>query len=505
MRMLALAQARQDLDGVRKVGYSDNGVGSERRTVFICAMLPEAMEDRLCSEGCEVVRISASPGSVDDAEQTLNVIRRVARSGGFEDSLADIWLLADGYHFGAVFQQGMKTGSTKLMIMDDNGENSEYDCNAILNQNLHASADMYVSRAPSTNLLLGTDYVLLRREFKKWIVTSNRCDDTGRNVLVTMGGVDSGNITLRCLDALDALSEDINVKVIVGSTNPNRGIIEGRLRSFRHQSAIMSSSCNIAQIMWQTDVAITAAGSTCWELAFMGVPMLEIAIADNQRSVGTSLAERGVAIDLGWYEAISAADIAMQLAMLLPDTAKRKTMSRKGRLLVDGLGGDRLAAFIDGRHLVLRRVEEADCDLLLRWANDEEARRQSRSQRPISREEHVAWFGRKFRDSNCRFYIGVDVHGLPLGCIRFDIKKGVAEISLNVDAGARNRGIGSRMIRLAALRLLRESDIETILAKIKKENSASIGAFRKAGFIEQGIVNIEGCQVCVMTVRREAV
>jgi spore coat polysaccharide biosynthesis predicted glycosyltransferase SpsG len=34
------------------------------------------------------------------------------------------------------------------------------------------------------------------------------------------------------------------------------------------------------------DVAVSAGGSTCWELAFMGAPGLIITVAENQEGMG---------------------------------------------------------------------------------------------------------------------------------------------------------------------------------------------------------------------------
>ena len=59
------------------------------------------------------------------------------------------------------------------------------------------------------------------------------------------------------------------------------------------------------QLMAWADLAVSAAGTTCWELAFMGLPMLLVVLADNQRPNATCLDELGVAGNLGWHGELS--------------------------------------------------------------------------------------------------------------------------------------------------------------------------------------------------------
>jgi spore coat polysaccharide biosynthesis predicted glycosyltransferase SpsG len=95
-------------------------------------------------------------------------------------------------------------------------------------------------------------------------------------------------------------------------------------------------------MMRWADVAISAGGSTCWELAFMGLPSLVIVVADNQRGIAAGLAEEGAAVSLGWHADLAPPDIARSVRSLADDAAARRRMTARGRRLVDGCGGDRL-------------------------------------------------------------------------------------------------------------------------------------------------------------------
>ena len=81
---------------------------------------------------------------------------------------------------------------------------------------------------------------------------------------------------------------DLEVHLIVGPANPR---FEA-LRQIREQLGIACELVvdppNMASEMIRSDLAVTAAGSTCWELAVLGVPaLLVIVTAENQARFGS--------------------------------------------------------------------------------------------------------------------------------------------------------------------------------------------------------------------------
>ena len=92
------------------------------------------------------------------------------------------------------------------------------------------------------------------------------------------------------------------------------------------------------------DAAITGAGSTCWELALIGVPMLTVVLADNQWPIAAALSEAEAGVNLGRAETLSSAAIAAQLHVILSDADLRARMRHNAQTVVDGFGGDRVVA-----------------------------------------------------------------------------------------------------------------------------------------------------------------
>ena len=58
-----------------------------------------------------------------------------------------------------------------------------------------------------------------------------------------------------------------------------------------------------------------------------------------------------------------------------------------------------------GQKLHIRKVTEADAELLFSWANDIDVRRNAFTQREIVWDEHVQWLKKKLADENCLMYI----------------------------------------------------------------------------------------------------
>src|SRR2546428_5112434 len=104
-------------------------------------------------------------------------------------------------------------------------------------------------------------------------------------------------------------------------------------------------------------------------------------------------------------------------------------------------------------NIVWREARMADADVLWRWANDPETRRNSFNTSPILYEEHVAWLSQRLGSDATPIWIFSD-GDVPVGQVRFDISGDVAEIGITVAPEQRARGYGRAMLD-AAVRWLR--------------------------------------------------
>lgn len=472
MRCLALAQAWQD---------------AKVQPIFVMATSQPALEERLKLEGMEVVKITATLGSQADAEETAALAHQFGVS----------WVVVDGYHFQAEYQKIIKDSGLSLLFFDDYGHAKYYWADVVLNQNIYADKALYLNREPDSKLLLGTKYVLLRREFWKWQGWQRQISPVARNFLVTLGGADAENVTLKVIHALQQTNVDnLEAVVVIGASNPHYEQLQKTVEKSQVAIRLARNVTNMPELMAWADIAIAAGGTTSWELAFMGLPSIIIVLADNQRAIAEKLHDLGIAVNLGWHKDVSLAKIAEKIiavsGVIQPTLNMRTEMSQLAQQLVDGEGSARVLLHLNNQKLRLRLVREVDCKLLWEWINEPTVRAASFSSAPIPWETHVAWFKSKLNSPNCIFYLALNQDDLPIGAIRYDIENHEAVISVNIDHQFRQRGYGSYCINLASQKLFNTVNIIKINAYIKPSNQASIRAFIKAGFQQMGTTSVKG-------------
>lgn len=318
MRCLGIAQAWQDRGG---------------SVVLVTA--GDTASTRLCREDIESNGLEAQPGSIEDAVKTRDFARRID---------AD-WIITDGYQFGADYQRAIKESGAKLLFIDDYGQCDHYYADIVLNQNFDANEDLYRRRTPYTRLLLGPKYALLRREFLRYRGLKREIPEVGRRLLVTFGGVDYHNMTLKVIQALGLVDvPGLHAQLAVGRWNPHVQEIRAAIGNLPFGISLKRDAIDMAALMAWADLAVSAAGITVWELAFMGLPSLAVVTSENQRSVATGADMAGISSSLGWYDRLSSSELAERIAHLLKHKEIRERMSRSGQKLIDGDGASRVLA-----------------------------------------------------------------------------------------------------------------------------------------------------------------
>lgn len=318
MRCLALAQAWQDSGGT---------------AAFATAGPEFPLIDRLKAEGCLVERIPAESGSIDDARATAAFASRVGAR----------WIVVDGYHLGDEFESVLKNSGFRILAIDDYGHAEHIAADAILNQNLHASERLYAKRAKNAKLLLGTQFVLLRREFLRHDIETRAIPIVARRALVSLGGSDPDNVTHSVIAAIRmAAIADFEAVVVVGSANPYFETL-AKEASDGVGIKILRNAEDMPGLMRWADIGIGAGGTTAWERMFMRLPSIVIALADNQLEIARSLGIAGAAVyhehgRLGLESKESFAALVLRLAHDI-DLRRRVVAAAAG--MVDGLGTKR--------------------------------------------------------------------------------------------------------------------------------------------------------------------
>ena len=122
--------------------------------------------------------------------------------------------------------------------------------------------------------------------------------EVANKILVTMGGGDQKNITFKVLEAINRINiEDLEIKVVIGPSNRNLDTLIETAKNSKHRVELLQNVFSMPEVMDWADLAVSAGGSTCWELAFSGVPIIMVELAENQKYVAKALDKNNIAIN----------------------------------------------------------------------------------------------------------------------------------------------------------------------------------------------------------------
>jgi UDP-2,4-diacetamido-2,4,6-trideoxy-beta-L-altropyranose hydrolase len=325
---------RADADALRGSGHvmrcialveAWRATGGE--AVFLTRCKNERLLEWIHIAGAEVVMLRAG----SDLEATASCCRDVNPS----------FVVLDGYDFDFQYCRSLRA-RWQVMLIEDSIRFARYEIDILLNQNLGAERLIY-NVNPEADLLLGTGYALLRQEFTVERERRQRRSGSAHNILVTLGGSDSENVTLKVIQAVLRMKSQAHVRVIAGPDNRNLRELSAAADVAVGHIEVLTAAPEMGRLMAWADIAVSAGGSTCWELACLGLPAVILVTAANQKAIARNLGAAGAVMNLGWHQAVSCDRIATVLDGLFRSPVRRSLMSQKGKALVDGKGAGRVA------------------------------------------------------------------------------------------------------------------------------------------------------------------
>ena len=269
---------------------------------------------------------------IQDANETVEIIFK----------LDPDWIIVDHYALDATWLSIVEKPNAKILVIDDLGDR-ELICDVLVDQNLGASAEKYHGKLLSNcQLLLGPTFALLRSEFKAWRKSSleGRLNRNVENILITMGGVDTNNYTLRTLIevAKSEYAKKCVFTVVIGSSYPHKDALQKFVEETKLRISVLSNVKNMAEIMSKSDLCIGAGGSTSWERCCLGLPTISFAIADNQIEIAEQLSQKKVAI----FSDLSNLIIDFERFFDISGIELQRSLSTNSHQICDGLGVPRV-------------------------------------------------------------------------------------------------------------------------------------------------------------------
>jgi len=406
---------------------------------------------------------------IDDASEFITLA---------QDQITDVdVVITDHYSIEKIWQQHVKA-SLKCSIVAIDDLNREHCADVVL--------DSVLGRIPSDYFdvpckLFGPQYALLRPKFsmaREQQLTREYSSDVSR-VMISMGGIDQPNASLKFAKALVEHYPKITFSVLMSRRSPHFDEMANYSESISNLEHIEFIE-DMAAFMEQQDLAIGAIGGSTWERACLGLSSLAVALADNQNEICRQLKinEMAEVIDLS----ASSDDIAQAFERLL----QRQALYRQnGMKACDGYGAARVACAIASLStrsvkLHLELAKKDDMPTVFEWQQHPSTREFALTPEPPSWEQHQRWMSTKISTTDNYFYMARDmVNGHPLGVIRLDREiTGEYLVSIFVSPEHYGRGIAKTM--LAQCCVIHPN--LTLNATVLEANLASQKLFERAGF-----------------------
>jgi UDP-2,4-diacetamido-2,4,6-trideoxy-beta-L-altropyranose hydrolase len=195
-----------------------------------------------------------------------------------------------------------------------------------------------------THCFFGPKYMPLREEFEYAKRKSHSIiQKQVNNLLVLFGGTDPKESTRVVLDALAPLPLSIAIKAVFGPGYT--GDIDKLTHIYKQGNiSIIRKPDNLHKLMEMADIAITAAGITLYELAYLGIPSIVLPQAEHQEGIASAFERAGACIRLRMEPDNNL--IYETTIGLIESIDKRRNLSDGGKALVDGKGRQRIVDII---------------------------------------------------------------------------------------------------------------------------------------------------------------
>ena len=199
-------------------------------------------------------------------------------------------ILIDSYYVTPRYFETLKPHAY-VAYMDDL-RSFDYDVDLVINYDVippSKEEEYKQTYTKAKTALLGAQYTPLRKQFQNQKV---ELKDEVKNILITTGGSDPYHFAEGMSSFLASQNLDADIHIAVGKLFDNIETLK-ILASKYPRIHLHQNVTDMATLMKQCDYAISAAGTTLYELCALGIPTVSITMADNQVIIAETFDETG--------------------------------------------------------------------------------------------------------------------------------------------------------------------------------------------------------------------
>ncbi len=314
--------------------------GLAKRGIMSLFMLSNyEMMDLIIRRGFSVINLNSDPG---DMESEIYITKSYIRDSNLPLIIIDSYSVTENY-----LAEIKKT--CKIAYIDDVLA-FPYKVDYLINYNMYADVEDY-KKLYGENLmpylLLGSSYAPLREEFDDDL--SRTVSKDVKNVLVSTGGADILGVAVKFAEYIKTKNDkEYTYHFIVGGASPYYDELI-KITDGMDNIVIHKNVTEMRDLMMSCDMALSASGTTLYELSACGVPTVTYVVADNQIRGAEIFNKKGLMVSLGDIRGRDdiCEDMYIALKDLGADYNKRKDMTEKMQSVIDGKGALRTAEFIE--------------------------------------------------------------------------------------------------------------------------------------------------------------
>ncbi len=266
-----------------------------------------------------------------DLDKEIDILATLIRKDCPDLLIVDSYYVSERY-FDAI------SGSPPVVYIDDLNS-STWNVDYLINYNIFGPEMDYSGYSNThTKLFLGPRYAPLRDEFRE-LPEHNVKSVT--DIMVSAGGADTECILEKLLVDICPNFSNISFHFVVGALNSRLDKIEHICPS---NAYLHINEKNMSALMRNCDIAISAAGSTLYELCACGTPTITYVVADNQQDAACEFEKQGIMMNAGDCRNNDGfvVELKNRMRRMIDDSNLRNNTSSRSRSLVDGKGAKRI-------------------------------------------------------------------------------------------------------------------------------------------------------------------
>ncbi len=265
------------------------------------------------------------------------------------DELEADFLFLDSYYIKNGYFKRLKAAlpeklkSMKIAYFDDLLAFGSYEgLDLIINYDSENIPKQY---AGIPNILAGPQYTPLRSQFEN---VDYEIRNEVKKIFISAGGTDPQNM---CVDTIITLSEiSSKLSFVVLTSELNEHLKELRALRDYYDLQVCTNVSDVASLMAECDLAVSAGGTTLCELCAVGIPSISFLIADNQYTEVISFKEKGL-IPYAGSVIENKNKVLTNIKTLSKNIInmyqnERMNLSANMRLFIDGCGSKKIAEAI---------------------------------------------------------------------------------------------------------------------------------------------------------------